>query len=72
MKAVHSPHTGIIDYGLVTESYGEFFKQRGGKVFTSFPVSDFRLATEGKAGDQDGNKYPMTVIGDAKKVKGQN
>ena len=41
-------------------------------MFTSFPVSDFRLATEGKAGDQDGNKYPMTVIGDAKKVKGQN
>lgn len=68
LKAVHSPHTGIIDYGVVTQSYGDFFKARGGKVFTDFSVSDFRLVPEGKPGDPEGNKYPMTVVGDPKKV----
>lgn len=68
LKAVHSPHTGIIDYGVVTNSYADFFRNRGGKVFTDFSVSDFRLAPEGKSGDLDGNKYPMTVMGDPAKV----
>ena len=68
MKAVHSPHTGIIDYGLVTQSYGEFFKKRGGQVFLDFPVSDMSVTAESKSGDLDGNKYPITVVGDRNKV----
>ncbi|XP_045164897.2 L-2-hydroxyglutarate dehydrogenase, mitochondrial-like [Mercenaria mercenaria] len=64
LKAVHSPHTGIIDYGLVTQSYGDFFKKRGGHIYTDFSVSQLSITPEGKSGDLDGNKYPMTVVGD--------
>ncbi|WAR19878.1 L2HDH-like protein [Mya arenaria] len=67
LKAVHSPHTGIIDYAVVTDSYGKFFTERGGKVFTNFPVSKLTGTPEGQTGDLDGNKYPLTVIGDSSK-----
>jgi 2-hydroxyglutarate dehydrogenase len=36
LKAIHSPHTGIIDYGEVTRSYGRTFEKAGGKVYTNF------------------------------------
>ena len=36
--AVHSPYTGIIDYGQVTKSFAEEFKERGGCVYTEFEV----------------------------------
>ncbi|XP_060605399.1 L-2-hydroxyglutarate dehydrogenase, mitochondrial-like [Ruditapes philippinarum] len=65
LKAVHSPHTGIIDYGLVTRSYGEFFTKRGGQIFTDFPVSEMSVTAESKSGDLDGNKYPITVVGNS-------
>lgn len=68
LKAVHSPHTGIIDYGLVTRSYGDFFKERGGQVFTNFSVSKMSIMQEGKSGDLEGNKYPITVVGNQSQV----
>lgn len=41
--AIHSPHTGIVDYGLVTKSYAADFQALGGEVYTSFDVSKFNL-----------------------------
>ena len=38
IMAVHSPYTGIIDYGQVTKSFAEEFKERGGCVYTGFEV----------------------------------
>jgi L-2-hydroxyglutarate oxidase LhgO len=37
--AIHSPHTGIVDWGLVARSFGEDFKANGGKIITGFKVS---------------------------------
>ena len=36
--AVHSPNTGIVDWGRVAKSYAEDFKQSGGNIFTDFEV----------------------------------
>lgn len=38
--AIHSPHTGIVDWGAVARSFGEDFKENGGKIITGFKVSD--------------------------------
>lgn len=72
MKAVHSPHTGIIDYKLVTQSYGDTFEKHGGTVYTDFPVSKFTMAAESQSGSQEGLKYPITVTGVQKKVRSFN
>ena len=36
--AIHSPSTGIVDWGRVTRAYGEDFKEMGGHVYTNFKV----------------------------------
>lgn len=61
MKALWSPHTGIIDFGNVTKSYAENFKNKGGTVYTNFAVDKFATGAEGTPGNE-GNLYPVTVI----------
>ncbi|KAJ8309069.1 hypothetical protein KUTeg_013943 [Tegillarca granosa] len=61
LKAILSPHTGIVDYGAVTHSYGKYFCNHGGEVHTDFPVSEFTVTSEGQ--DKDGIKYPVTIRG---------
>ncbi|XP_017069991.1 LOW QUALITY PROTEIN: L-2-hydroxyglutarate dehydrogenase, mitochondrial [Drosophila eugracilis] len=56
LKALHSPHTGIVDFGLVTEHYGQDFKQCGGHIYLGFNVNKF---TETK----EGADYPVTIHG---------
>lgn len=56
LKAIWSPQTGIVDWALVTESYGNDFKQAGGDVFLDFQVKKF---TETPTNSQ----YPITVLG---------
>lgn len=58
VKAIHSPHTGIVDWGLVTEYYAQDFKQAGGDVHLNFKVSKFLETTDG-----DASKYPVTIRG---------
>ena len=36
--AIHSPHTGIVDYTKVTESYAEEIKERKGTIYTGYEV----------------------------------
>ena len=38
--AIHSPNTGIVDWGLVAESYGEDFRESGGRIITGFEVNE--------------------------------
>ena len=37
--AIHSPSTGIVDWGRVTRAYGEDFKEMGGHIYTDFKVT---------------------------------
>ncbi|XP_034255805.1 L-2-hydroxyglutarate dehydrogenase, mitochondrial [Thrips palmi] len=55
-KALHSPHTGIVDWALVTEYYAKDFQNRGGKIFLNFNVTGFSEAT-----DTQGGEFPIRV-----------
>ncbi|KAK3609293.1 hypothetical protein CHS0354_038001 [Potamilus streckersoni] len=61
LKAIHSPHTGIIDYAIVTKSYSKTFQDKGGIVLTNFHVQKFRITPESEAGSISGIQYPITV-----------
>ncbi|XP_063923266.1 L-2-hydroxyglutarate dehydrogenase, mitochondrial isoform X2 [Zophobas morio] len=41
IEALWSPHTGIVDWGLVTEHYGNDFEELGGKTYCNFEVTGF-------------------------------
>lgn len=41
LKALWSPHTGIVDWGEVTRSYVKDFVERGGKSYLNFEVCQF-------------------------------
>ncbi|XP_037024434.1 L-2-hydroxyglutarate dehydrogenase, mitochondrial [Bradysia coprophila] len=56
LKAIWSPHTGIVDWALVTESYGNDFKSAGGHIFVNFKVKKF-------AETPTDAEYPITVFG---------
>ncbi|EDW55687.1 L-2-hydroxyglutarate dehydrogenase, mitochondrial [Drosophila sechellia] len=56
VMALHSPHTGIVDWGLVTQHYGQDFKQCGGDIYLDFNVSKFSETKEG-------TDYPVTIHG---------
>lgn len=58
IRAIHSPHTGIVDWRQVAISYGANFERAGGKIFTEFAVESFST---------DNPDYPVTILGDAKK-----
>lgn len=57
VKAIWSPHTGIVDWARVTESYANDFKKAGGDVYLDFKVKKF-------AETPTNADYPITVIGD--------
>lgn len=38
IKAIYSPHTGIIDFRLVAEVYAEDIRSAGGEILTSTPI----------------------------------
>ncbi|XP_041352939.1 L-2-hydroxyglutarate dehydrogenase, mitochondrial-like isoform X2 [Gigantopelta aegis] len=67
LKAIHSPHTGIVDWGLVTRSYGKTFQQLGGKIYTDYQVTSFTATKESKPGSQDGINFPITIYGKLEK-----
>ncbi|EDW04081.1 L-2-hydroxyglutarate dehydrogenase, mitochondrial [Drosophila grimshawi] len=69
VKALHSPHTGIVDWGLVTQHYGEDFKRAGGDIYLDFQVKKFtESASDGSA------DYPVTIHGgkSGQKVRTRN
>ena len=55
LKALHSPHTGIVDWAEVTRMYAKNFEAKGGVVRLGFEVTDFK-----ESGVPD---FPVTVHG---------
>ncbi|XP_068140160.1 L-2-hydroxyglutarate dehydrogenase, mitochondrial [Drosophila tropicalis] len=58
VKALHSPHTGIVDWALVTEHYGNDFKLAGGHIYLDYNVKKFSETKEGNSAE-----YPVTIHG---------
>uniref|UniRef100_A0A0N5AWL4 L-2-hydroxyglutarate dehydrogenase, mitochondrial n=1 Tax=Syphacia muris TaxID=451379 RepID=A0A0N5AWL4_9BILA len=60
LKAIWSPHTGIVDWGLVTRSFAEDFEKRGGKVYINYSVDGIHFANESvNAGTA--NDFPVVL-----------
>lgn len=55
VKAILSPHTGIVDWALVTNYYGRDFTQAGGEIFLNFHVNQFQ--------ESDDPEYPIRISG---------
>ncbi|CAI4222876.1 unnamed protein product [Auanema sp. JU1783] len=53
LKALWSPHTGIVDWGYVCKRFAEDFEKRGGSVFVKYPVESIE-----SSGDP---KYPIRL-----------
>lgn len=53
LRALHSPHTGIIDYGLLCRHFGKTFEQLGGRIALNFEAVKFL-----SSGDAS---YPIVV-----------
>lgn len=53
IKALLSPHTGIVDFVVVCQQYAEDFKGAGGEIFLNFKVNGFQEA--------DDPNYPVLI-----------
>jgi len=62
LKALWSPHTGIVDWGLVTRYYGKDFEEAGGDIHLNFKVNDFQLAPTSES--SQGKDHLVRVTGD--------
>lgn len=63
LKAIWSPNTGIVDWGLVNRHYCDDFEQNGGKLITEFEVEKFQL-------EQSDTQYPILITGkDGRQVR---
>uniref|UniRef100_A0A8R1TXG3 L-2-hydroxyglutarate dehydrogenase, mitochondrial n=1 Tax=Onchocerca volvulus TaxID=6282 RepID=A0A8R1TXG3_ONCVO len=60
LKALWSPYTGIIDWGLVTKSYAQDFKNRGGVVYTKYPLKTLLFVGESSK-ENVVNNYPVMI-----------
>uniref|UniRef100_T1PAR0 L-2-hydroxyglutarate dehydrogenase, mitochondrial n=1 Tax=Musca domestica TaxID=7370 RepID=T1PAR0_MUSDO len=58
LKALWSPQTGIVDWGLVTEYFGQDFKQAGGDIYLDFKVTKFE-----ESKNEGSSEYPVTIRG---------
>ncbi|XP_066147622.1 L-2-hydroxyglutarate dehydrogenase, mitochondrial [Euwallacea fornicatus] len=71
LEALWSPHTGIIDYSIVTKQYGVDFKEKGGEIYLNFEVTGFENSSDknypvlikSKDGKQVKSKYVLTCGG---------
>uniref|UniRef100_A0A8C9RBV6 L-2-hydroxyglutarate dehydrogenase, mitochondrial n=1 Tax=Scleropages formosus TaxID=113540 RepID=A0A8C9RBV6_SCLFO len=61
LMALDSPYTGIVDWRLVSLTYGRDFQEAGGTVVTEFEASDISSVTESPVGTAEGMKYPISV-----------
>lgn len=41
VRAIHSPHTGIVDWAVVTKQYAIDFERLGGQIIYNFKVDSF-------------------------------
>ena len=59
LRAIHSPHTGIVDWRVVALQYGDDFKQSGGDIYAGFQVAKIRQSTSTGCAS-----FPVTVEND--------
>ena len=48
IKAIWSPHTGIVDWARVARKYGEVFQDKGGNIHLDCELRDFRQTPDDK------------------------
>ena len=58
LRAIHSPDTGIVDWGYVCRHYGKEFQGLGGTVKQNFEVTDIQNCTDASLGED----YKITVF----------
>jgi L-2-hydroxyglutarate oxidase LhgO len=46
LAAIHSPNTGIIDWGYVARHYGMIYEKNGGKVVLNFEADKFEASPD--------------------------
>lgn len=46
LRALWSPHTGIVDWALVTRHYAEDIQSAGGEIFLNYEVNNFSECKE--------------------------
>ncbi|XP_063242023.1 L-2-hydroxyglutarate dehydrogenase, mitochondrial isoform X2 [Bacillus rossius redtenbacheri] len=63
IRAVWSPHTGIVDYGLITRRLGEDVTAAGGTVTLGFQVTAFRDLRQDGGSSRDATKHPICIAG---------
>jgi len=68
VRAIWSPHTGIVDWGRVAKHYGTVFKSRGGTIHTGFQASEFSSIDGGvrirsTAGEEVRCKFVLACTG---------
>lgn len=69
LKAIWSPHTGIIDFNVVNQYYAKDFTESGGTIHLDFRVKGFGLASESgtkNPGDCDIDRFPVVIKGNRK------
>ncbi|CAN7999816.1 unnamed protein product [Ixodes hexagonus] len=72
LQALWSPHTGIVDWGLVTQSYGRDFAKQGGDVLLNFPVKSLEVTPESQRCPVNGGKgitHPVRIVGSTEAVR---
>ncbi|KAL3229844.1 hypothetical protein MRX96_048532 [Rhipicephalus microplus] len=67
LQALWSPHTGIVDWGEVTQSYGRDFLSQGGDIILNFPVRAIETVAESRS-KTGGLTHPVRVVSDKKAV----
>ncbi|XP_023030295.2 L-2-hydroxyglutarate dehydrogenase, mitochondrial [Leptinotarsa decemlineata] len=71
LEALWSPHTGIVDWALVTKQYGKDFEEKGGDIHVNFEVNGFKKSDDAdhpvlvtsKSGQTIRSKYILTCGG---------
>ena len=54
VMALDSPYTGIVDWRLVSLTYGRDFQEAGGTVVTEYEASDMVMARESSPASTEG------------------
>ncbi len=54
LRAIHSPHTGIVDWGYVARHFGRSYEKMGGNIRLGFEADKFE--------DSGLNEYPIRVV----------
>ncbi|VDN56115.1 unnamed protein product [Dracunculus medinensis] len=60
LKAIWSPYTGIVDWGVVTGSFADDFEKRGGVVYKNYPALELSFLKESSQVG-NANEYPVQI-----------